>query len=851
MNPSPAPAEGPRPWGRGPQGRVAVLTLALGTGTASVLALTYLHRGLPTPGTAALVWLPVLALLFAVTEGFVIHLRVRRGSHGMTISEIPLVLALIHLDPLLAVAARTVGGGLGLLLLRGQRGLKLGFNLALWGVQSTVAALTFTALGGAGLPRDLTAWLVIYAAVLLADTVAAILVTAAIALHDDPGEWRRLPAALRGEPFVLITASLGIVAAIGMAQTPWTLVLLGAVSVALYLAYRAFVTQQQGHAQVDELYAFTRALDGSRDTQALIRVVLEQARDQLRAAQAQLVVPSFDDKPAARVRLDSRDRLVNTVLARGPADDWWTPARDGAPVLWRADPGQPEAPDAPPRDGLAVPVPLGDEVGVLIVADSLPDVGTFQPAHLRLFEALANHASVALARAHLVDRLRREAEEKEHMALHDPLTGLPNRRHFQALLEESLESTRHDDHGPAVLLLDLDRFGEVNEALGYETGDAVLQEVAARLQQSVADRGQVARLGGDEFAVLLRRARTVVESVDLGSDLVRELERPVQRGPLSLNARASIGIAVAPDHGDDAETLLRRADVAMHAAKSSHTALRVYLPADDQNTPDRLALITDLRDAIDRRDLLVVFQPKLDPHTGDVTGAEALSRWHHPTHGSIPPDQFIPLAEHSGLIRPLTLHVLESALRRCAAWRRDGHPLHVAVNLSANSLHDPTLPEVVARLLAQSGVPAEALTLEITESTIMANPAGAKAVLDQLHGLGVRLSIDDFGTGYSSLGRLRELPLHEVKIDRSFVQRVAVDHRDRAVVRSAVQLGHALDLEVVAEGVEDQETYAYLVREGCNLLQGFLISRPLPPDEFAGWLAGHRAPNVVQGRFTA
>jgi len=305
-------------------------------------------------------------------------------------------------------------------------------------------------------------------------------------------------------------------------------------------------------------------------------------------------------------------------------------------------------------------------------------------------------------------------------------------------------------------------------------------------------------------------------------------------------------------HGDDTQTLLRRADVAMYAAKAGHTGMRVYLPEDDQNTPDRLALITDLRDAIEGRELLVVFQPKVDPSTGRVTGAEALCRWHHPVHGNIPPDQFIPLAEHSGLIRPLTLHVLEQSLRRCAAWRRAGYDqLHVAVNLSPNSLHDPTLPELVSRLLGQAGLPASALILEITESTIMANPTGAKEVLDQLHALGVRLSIDDFGTGYSSLGRLRELPIHEVKIDRSFVQRIAVDHRDRAVVRSAVQLGHALDLEVVAEGVEDQETYAYLVREGCNIVQGFLISKPLPPDDFIGWLTAHEAPNVIRGRFTA
>jgi EAL domain-containing protein (putative c-di-GMP-specific phosphodiesterase class I) len=261
--------------------------------------------------------------------------------------------------------------------------------------------------------------------------------------------------------------------------------------------------------------------------------------------------------------------------------------------------------------------------------------------------------------------------------------------------------------------------------------------------------------------------------------------------------------------------------------------------------------VADLTEAIERHELTVEFQPKLDPSSGLVTGAEALARWHHREQGFIPPDVFIPLAEHSGLIRALTLHVLEVALRRCAAWRRAGHNLHIAVNLSPNSLLDSTLPDVVTRLLGQTGVPVSALVLEITESTIMADPTGSIATLDRLNALGAKLSIDDFGTGYSSLGRLRELPIHEVKIDKSFVQRIAVDHRDRAVVRSAIQLGHALDLEVVAEGVEDAATLRHLQREGCDLVQGYYISKPLAADAFEAWLAGRTSndQNVLYPHF--
>jgi len=529
------------------------------------------------------------------------------------------------------------------------------------------------------------------------------------------------------------------------------------------------------------------------------------------------------------------------VLPRVPASAWWRPALDGEPVLRPADP-----------DGIAVPVTIGDSgTGALIVTTSLPDIVTFDERHLRLFQALANHAGLSLAKAGLVDRLRTEVAEKEHLALHDPLTGLPNRRRFQQLVEDHLNGP--DAGLAAVMLMDLDRFKEINDALGHNTGDALLREVARRLQDHLAGRGAIARLGGDEFAVMLPALESPDAAAAAGEELARALDQPVTIGHLNLTTRASVGIAYAPEHGTDAQILLQRADVAMYAAKQARAGACLYEAQDDQNSPHRLTLIADLAEAIRRRELTVEFQPKLDPATDTVTGAEALARWHHDVHGFIPPDEFIPLAEHSGLIRPLTLHILEVALRRCASWRRAGYDLHVAVNLSPNGLHDTTLPDVVARLLGQTGVPAAALTLEITESSIVADPTGSVMTLDRLHAIGVKLAIDDFGTGYSSLGRLRELPIHEVKIDKSFVQRVAVDARDRAVVRSAVQLGHALGLEVVAEGVEDAATLAHLTCEGCDVVQGYYISRPLPADEFEHWLASRPrlGANVVYPRFGA
>ncbi|WP_432980593.1 putative bifunctional diguanylate cyclase/phosphodiesterase [Dactylosporangium sp. CA-233914] len=804
------------------------MALSLWLGVATIAWHAVRIRTVGLPGDPEPVPLAILTVAFALTEGFAVHVRVRRGGHAMSLSEIPMVLGLLSVDATLLLCVRLIGGIIGLALLRRQRGIKLGFNVALLGVQTTAAAVLLRALSGPAPATGPREWLNVLLVMLISDVIAAVLVTAVIALHDDPTEWKRLPSALRGLPLVAITTSIGLISALAIERDARAIALLAVVSAVTYRAYRAYVEQSQGHQQVEELYAFTRALDGPLDTGGVARIVLEQARDQLRAERAELIAPG-PGGTHVRLRMHGRHTLDRSTLDALPETAWWQPARHGEPVLVAK--GSRLAGSA--EDGIAVPVQLNDgATGVLLVAGSLPDIPTFGERHVRLFQALANHAGVSLAKARLLDDLRREVEQNERLALYDPLTGLPNRQRFQALTDRLREAGTP----LAVLLMDLDRFKDVNDALGHDVGDQLLRQVGERLQVRLGERGTVARFGGDEFAVLLPGIATHEAAITVGDDLDAAMEYPVPIGHLRLNARVSIGIALAPEHGHDAKTLIQRADVAMYVAKNTHTRVRVYTSDDDRNSPRRLAMVADLREAIQRRDIVVVFQPKLETATGVVVGAEALARWHHPVHGFVPPDEFIPLAEHSGLIRPLTLHVLEVALRRCAAWRRMGHDMHVAVNLSPNSLQECELPDIVARLLGQAGVPAGALTLEITESSIMADPTGALVILDRLHALGVKLAIDDFGTGYSSLGRLRELPIHEMKIDRSFVQRIAVDHRDRAVVRSAVQLGHALDLMVVAEGVEDEQTLHHLRQEGCNLVQGYYISKPLPADEFADWL---------------
>ena len=831
------PTARPRRW---PSSAGKVVALSLGI-VAVTLGIHFWFRssGLPA-GDRHFVPFWMLVPLFAATEGFAIHLRVRRGGHALSLSEMPMVLGVLGTDPVLLVVARVLGGGAGLALLRRQRGMKLGFNLALLGLQASVAVVVFRAVAGSVGSLGPREWFAAYVAMFVTDVLADVLITAAIAAHDDPGEWRRLRAAARGVPLVAVTTTIALVSALAVQYDRRAVALLVVVSVVAYLGYRAHVRQSQGHAQVEGLYAFTRALDGYQSVDDVARVVLGEARDQLRAEVAELILPATEGRRFVRMRLVGSGGVETTWIDGPPADAWWAPAQAGVPVLRPAKRDDRRGRPAAPADGMAVPVPIGDAepAGVLLVADSLPDLPTFTGDQLRLFGALANHASVSLARARLVDQLRQEIAEKDYLALHDPLTGLPNRRQLYRLLDTALGVPAGAAGMTAVMLMDLDRFKEVNDALGHDVGDALLCEVGSRLQRRLGASGTVARLGGDEFAVLLHPVRSSEQAVAIGNDLARELERPVHVGHLTLNPRASIGIALAPGHGDTASALLQRADVAMYTAKETGNAVRVYRPQDDQNTAQRLELIADLREAIRLEEVAVMYQPKIDVRTGRITGAEALARWSHPQHGQVSPDVFIPLAEHAGLIRPLTLHVLKVALRNCQRWRRAGDDMHVAVNLSPYSLLDTALPDVVGQLLAETGMPASALTLELTESSILADPKASRSILERMDALGVKLAIDDFGTGYSSLGRLRELPIHSVKIDKSFVQRLGDDHRDRAVVRSAVQLGHALDLEVVAEGVEDAAIYHQLVREGCDTVQGYFVSRPLPAEDFVGWLAG-------------
>lgn len=443
-----------------------------------------------------------------------------------------------------------------------------------------------------------------------------------------------------------------------------------------------------------------------------------------------------------------------------------------------------------------------------------------------LFDDRGQYTGALAMVTDIMERVRME-DALRRQALHDALTGLPNRVLLRDRVEQAILAARRDDHDATLMLLDLDRFKEVNDTFGHHYGDALLRQVAERLRGSLRASDTVARLGGDEFAVLLAGSGRA-EAILAADKMCAALEAPFIVEGQALHVGASIGIALFPRHGTDAATLLRRADVAMYVAKRGGDAHAVYAPEHDVYTPDRLALVADLRQAIACGALLLHYQPKASLDGGRIYGVEAIARWPHPRLGLIPPDQFIPLAEATGLIGPLTLWVLAAALAQCQSWRRAGLDLGVAVNLSMANLHDLALPTTIARLLETHDLPAASLRVEVTESAIMADPARTLETLTRLRALGVGISVDDYGTGYSSLAYLKRLPVDELKIDMSFVRHMAQDETDAVIVSSTIGLGHNLGLHVVAEGVEDREAWDALTRMGCDAAQGYHLSRPLP-----------------------
>ncbi len=831
-----------------PDRRTAALAAGLALAAAALVAPG--HEASILVGYTFLAPLAVaggLAVLFCVTDLALLHVEVHRQAYSVTLAGLPLVLGLLLCGPRELVAVRVLGSAVAFATQRTPL-LKAGYNLAAYAAEAALDVTLVRLLLGHHGTLTATAAVICYPVVLAVDSVMSLLVLQVISWHQG-----RLTGREAAEVFVpaLVCSLLTTTAAFAVLLLA-AHGLLGAIVLVVFTAvataaYRGFQLLHRRHRALEQVHAFVGLDGGPRNVEDVAGRMLGQVRSLMRATSAELLLVDGATTVQLSVGVDdvlrveprgwaSTDRLVAHVRAEDapfllPAGTRRSTDRD-----WLRARGV--------TDAVVVPLPRSTGDGALMVFDRLGDTGSFTHEDQSLLATLAGHLSVAVRSATLVERLR-------HEATHDALTGLANR----ALLEETVRAGAGAGSGGgrgagpgtgagptarvAVLLLDLDRFKEVNDTLGHHVGDELLQAVAARIARVLPPGATVARLGGDEFAALVPDAGDAAAARALACRLAEQLALPVELPGATLTARASIGVALAAV-GTRPEDLLRHADTAMYAAKASADAVVVYSAELDRGRAERLALLADLHLALDRGELELRYQPKLDLATDRISSVEALVRWRHPRLGLLVPDVFVPLAEANGLIAPLTRLVLAEALRQCAAWRSQGIDVAVAVNLSARTVNDPDLPEQVSAALLTAGVPADRLILEITESAVMADPDGAVLVLERIAAIGVALSLDDFGTGYSSLAYLQRLPVSEVKIDRSFIAALRADRRETQVLVAAiVDLATGLGHRVVAEGAEDQATVDLLRELGCQLVQGYHIGRPDTANQVASLIRAH------------
>ena len=462
----------------------------------------------------------------------------------------------------------------------------------------------------------------------------------------------------------------------------------------------------------------------------------------------------------------------------------------------------------------------------------------------RVAFAVSMYLLTALIMSGAIRELLELRKQREYQLFHDLLTGLPNRALLIERLQQQLLRQPRTGESVAVLVMDLTDFKAVNDSLGHDVGDNLLRQVGPRLTASLRAADTIARLGGDEFAILLP-GTDETGAARVAQKMLAALEQAFPLEGEALDIGASVGVAVAPAHATQADQLLSRADVAMYAAKGSLSGLAVFSAEHERDSAGRLALMSDLRRAVDEGELVLYYQPQIDLRTGGITSVEALVRWMHPKRGLVGPDEFIPLAERTGLIKRLTRTVLTEAIRQARAWELAGLRVPIAVNLSMRNIHDPQLPQTIAQLLQRWDARPDLLRLEMTETVLAADPERALQTMDSLRAMGVHIALDDFGIGYSSLAYLNRLPLDEIKIDRSFVIGMIDDESSATIVRATVELGHGLGYAVVAEGVENTETRQRLSALGCDAIQGFLVARPMPADQTAEWIGKATLPTVV------
>jgi diguanylate cyclase (GGDEF)-like protein len=783
----------------------------------------------PQPGDLRIPWW-LLALMFAVTEIWVFHIQVGREAQSISISEIPFMLAFFYALPEDLLIARVVGPALVMLLHRRQTLLKSGVNIALIFADTAVALVVFRVIGGGSTADGWREWTGAVLACAAAMAVDLIVLSVIIRWYDGKPPLSGFRSLVSGVALAAASALIGLMPLLTLRLGALAAVPLLASGAMLMAGYRAYASLADRHSSLERLFSFSRELSIAPETDDVLPSVLNQARELLRGETAEVL--RFDESEVTVWRYDGRD--ITTLDPR---------AADAAGAAARALIAGSEAVlvrDDDPAAGRylrlhaadeAVLAPLrydGQTVGALAVHDRLGEVRGFSTSDVQLLQTIASHASVALHNEMLIGRLR-------HDALHDALTGLPNRAQLTAQATAALTGARTGRGQVALMIIDLNGFKAVNDTLGHHVGDDLLRQVASRFAEVCPPDVTVARLGGDEFAVLVP-ATSAEASVHVAHVLLEALVDPFTVGEERLHLSGSAGIALAPEHGRSVSDLLKRADIAMYAAKNGADSCVLYRPDIDLNDPSLLSLMGELREAIAAGEVDIEVEPVMDLATGRIVSTEALVRWHHPVRGTLRPGLFLPLAERNGLIVPLTTLVLDRAVAACARWRDAGLDIGISVNLSARSLLDTMLPDTVADALARWDLPSNRLMLEITESIVLSDADRALGLLADLRRLGVRISLDDFGTGYSSLTHLSELPIQQLKIDRSFVSQVHDSPRDRAIVRAVTDLARNLDLEVVAEGIEKPETAELLAEIGCTYGQGHYFAQSMAPDLLPLWV---------------
>jgi diguanylate cyclase (GGDEF)-like protein len=812
---------------------VAGLVLVAGMAGAAVV-----HTAPVTPDLGTLLGGLALATAFGVARCLAIEVDVRRDTARITPTEIPLVIGLLFL-PGPVVLAAYVGVVVIARLIRRDTWPKLLFNISyatLTVALTDLSARLVFASAWPGIPQ----WSAVLAGFVIAHAVTACSAWAFFVLLDRrrPGESARpvVHIYLTG----LLNAALGLAAAQIVLTVPWGALLVGllvVIVVAVYRAYYGLLRDQRDLGVLNDLSLRVAAAGKGEDggqpepDEDGWSAAMELAREQLNATRVVLHWTPDEGGPHTVVAgrplprpLSQSDVAVLTPAYRqaGAGQVLHLLERGCDPAICHALTARSAA------EVLVVPLRGANRLlGIIEVHDRQSRLRGFGAADVRLVETLASHLTTALDNRRLLARLR-------HDAYHDSLTNLRSRFGFR---EAATEVLRRDSGSCAVIVIDLQLVSSVNDALGHVWGDRVIVGAGERLRGALPAWALTARLEGDTFAALLVDVDSQ-RAVQVAEQMQAVLSQPYPVDKLAVECSAVAGVALTEiESTRDADTLLQRADMALRAARCADETVRCYVPSMGQLLLRRFQLVTQFRHALDAGQFDVHFQPQLALASRQVTGVEALVRWHHPELGMLDPEEFVAIVETTGLIDPLTDFVLDRSLQQCRSWLDRGLSLSVAVNLSVRNLADTAFPSRVADALARHQVSAALLCLELTESAVMSDPEHAMPVLRGLHGLGVRIAVDDFGTGYSSLAYLRRLPVDEVKIDKSFVLGLASDLGDLAVVRAIVDLGHSLGLIVIAEGVEQDVTRDQLAEMGCDVAQGFLISRPLRADRFDAWLA--------------